>query len=89
MLTKKSQIDTDLTELATMVLAAIQSGECMQRSICLLGSQIGASSRGRAAFTLVDKLVPESVQGNQYFVTLKKALRGGETFCDRFRCRLN
>ncbi|CAL8086865.1 unnamed protein product [Orchesella dallaii] len=86
---RSDEPDSDLTNLASMVLSAIQSGECMQKSICLLGSQIGASNKGRLAFTLVDKLIPEAVQGNQYFVTLKKALKSGDSFCDKFFCKLH
>lgn len=82
------ETDTDLAELVAMVVSAIQSGECMQRSICLMGSQIGASNKGRLAYLLLDKLIPESVQDNQYFVTMKKAIKGGESFCGRFRCRI-
>lgn len=80
------QSDADLTRLASIVLNAIASGECLQKTICQLGTQIGASPKGRLAFSLVDTLLPTSVHTNQYFVTMKKAL-GGEHVCERFNCQ--
>ena len=71
--------------MASIVLSAIESGECLQKSICLMGSQIGGTERGRLAYILLEKLVPVSVQQNDYFILLRKALKG-EAYCDKIRC---
>jgi len=71
-----------------MVLAAIESGECLQKTICLFGAQLGSSPKGKFAVSIVDKLAPQSVQKNEYFKTLKNSLQDN-SYCSRFKCRTN
>jgi len=85
---KRRAIESDahLTRLADMVLSAIESGQCMQRSVCLLGTQLGAgSSKSMLAATVLEKMLPASAQESVYFTTLQSALRG-KAHCDKIRC---
>jgi len=80
------QADESLTRLADIVLTAIESGQCMQKSICLLGTQLGAgSAKSVLAANLLGKMIPESVQHSPYFSTLQSVLRG-KLDCDKIRC---
>ncbi|CAG7818128.1 unnamed protein product [Allacma fusca] len=73
--------DEDMTLLASMVLSAVQSGECLQKSICLLGTQIGGR-KGKMADGLLSTLLPASIQQSDYYIILRKSLRG-EIFVDK------
>ena len=73
-----------MTRLATIVLTAVQSGECLQKSICLMGSQV-STKRGRLADSLLSTLLPTSIQQSDYYIILRKSLRG-EVSCERFAC---
>ncbi|CAG7717011.1 unnamed protein product, partial [Allacma fusca] len=74
----------EMTRLASIVLSAVKSGECLQKSICLLGTQV-SGKKGKMADGLLSTLLPASIQQSDYYMILKKSLRG-ELSCEKFGC---
>lgn len=52
-----------------------------------MGSQIGGTEKAKLALTVLEKLIPKSVQENNYYLTLQKSLQVGEFYCQRFKCK--
>jgi hypothetical protein len=76
--------DEDMTKLASIVLSAVQSGECLQKSICLLGTQM-SGRKGKMADGLMSTLLPAQIQQSDYYIILRRSLRG-EMSCEKFGC---